>query len=54
MYDGSGLASSEGLASSLLRCSVISDVNRGWIQTEACVIPSYLGMPVPWEKLRQN
>ncbi len=38
------MRSFEGLASSLLRCSVISGLWR-WIQTEACVIPSYHGMP---------
>ncbi len=23
---------------------------KGWIQTEACVIPSYHGMLIPWQK----
>ncbi len=44
----------EGLASSLFRCLVISDISKGWIQTEACVIPSYLRMPFPWQKQRSK
>ncbi len=36
------LRSSEGLASSLLRCLVISDHLRAGSRTEACVIPSYV------------
>ncbi len=47
------LRSSEGLSSSLLRCSVISHLHKGWIQTEASVIPSYLGMPILWQKQKQ-
>ncbi len=39
---------SEGLSSSLLRCSVIS-MFKGRIQTEACVIPNYHGMLIPWQ-----
>ncbi len=27
---------------------------KGWIQTEACVIPSYHGMLVPWLKQRNK
>ncbi len=25
---------------------------KGWIQTEACVTPSYHGMLIPWQKQR--
>ncbi len=27
---------------------------KGWIQTEACVIPSYHGMLIPWQKHRNS
>ncbi len=27
---------------------------KGWIQTEACVIPSYHGMLIPWQKQRNK
>ncbi len=27
---------------------------KGWIQTEACVIPSYHGMLIPWQKQRKQ
>ncbi len=27
---------------------------KGWIQTEACVIPSYHGILIPWQKQRNK
>ncbi len=27
---------------------------KGWIQTEACVIPSYHGMLIPWQKTEKQ
>ncbi len=55
LYVGSGLASSEflrgfGIISSQVFGQIII---RGWIQTEACVIPSYLGMP-QWQKQKSR
>ncbi len=29
------------------------DLRKGWIQNEACVIPGYLGMQVPWQTQKQ-
>ncbi len=47
MFSEGHLRSSEGLASSFLRCLVISGLCKGLIQTEARVIPSYHGNANP-------
>ncbi len=52
-----GLASSEVLRGvGIISSRVFGHLRsfKGWIQTEACVIPRYHGMLIPWQKQRNK
>ncbi len=53
LYTVWGLASSEVLRGvGIVSSQVFGHLGsfKGWIQTEACVIPSYHAMLIPWQK----
>ncbi len=57
LYTVRGFASFEVLRGVVIISSQVLGYLRsfkGWIQTEACVIPSYPGMLMPWQKQRNK